>query len=293
MAALRRAGPTGRDRSGAGRLPPRRPNLARRIRVRWRSMAERQERRRVVERATARTGRALAAVAAARAGLGPGAAPLAGVGRLLRRPVVRLGHPAVAARPAARCRRSATWRSRRRSSTRPTSRSSRSSRNSASRCRSSRSARNVRDAVVSVEDQRFYEHNGVDVVRIGAAVAGQRQVGHARAGRQHHHAAARAHELPEPQEDLHPQDQGSVRRAADRADLLEGRDPRAVPEQGVLRRRLPRRRGGLARLPRQARQRARRPRGRADRRPDPVAVGLRADDQHGEGDRAPQHRAAT
>ncbi len=33
-----------------------------------------------------------------------------------------------------------------------------------------RMGRHVRDAVVSVEDQRFYEHNGVDIVRIGAAV---------------------------------------------------------------------------------------------------------------------------
>ena len=31
-------------------------------------------------------------------------------------------------------------------------------------------SRNVREAVISVEDQRFYEHNGIDVVRIGAAV---------------------------------------------------------------------------------------------------------------------------
>jgi penicillin-binding protein 1A len=30
--------------------------------------------------------------------------------------------------------------------------------------------KNLRDAVVSVEDQRFYTHNGVDIVRIGAAV---------------------------------------------------------------------------------------------------------------------------
>ena len=41
-------------------------------------------------------------------------------------------------------------------------------------------------------------------------------------------------------------------------DVLEERDPRAVPEQGVLRRRPLRRRGRVARLLRQARERARR-----------------------------------
>ena len=37
--------------------------------------------------------------------------------------------------------------------------------------------KNLRDAVVSVEDQRFYTHNGVDIVRIGAAVLANAKTG--------------------------------------------------------------------------------------------------------------------
>ena len=56
-------------------------------------------------------------------------------------------------------------------------------------------------------------------------------------------------------------------------------DPRAVPEQGVFRRRPVRRRGGVARLLRQARSRADACRGGAARRAGEVAVELRADRQ--------------
>lgn len=37
--------------------------------------------------------------------------------------------------------------------------------------------KNLRDAVVSVEDQRFYQHTGIDVVRIGAAVVANARSG--------------------------------------------------------------------------------------------------------------------
>ena len=55
-------------------------------------------------------------------------------------------------------------------------RRSRSSRNSASRCRSIRCRRTCKQAMLAIEDQRFYEHRGVDLVRIaGAAVANLRE----------------------------------------------------------------------------------------------------------------------
>ena len=72
-----------------------------------------------------------------------------------------------------------------------------------------------------------------------------------RPGRIDGDAAAGAPELPDPRAKPDPQDQGSHPRRADRADLFQAGDPRALPEQGLLRRRLPRRRGGGARLLRQ------------------------------------------
>ncbi len=40
-----------------------------------------------------------------------------------------------------------------------------------------KTGQHVRDAIVSVEDQRFYTHNGVDIVRIGAAVVANARTG--------------------------------------------------------------------------------------------------------------------
>ncbi len=73
-------------------------------------------------------------------------------------------------------------------------------------------------------------------------------------GRQHDHAAARAHEFPDTGQDLQPQAAGSHPGRADRTDVLEGPDPRAVSQQGVLRRRPVRRRSGVAGLFREARR---------------------------------------
>ena len=71
--------------------------------------------------------------------------------------------------------------------------------------------------------------------------------GQARRRRQHHHAAARAPELPDPRQDLPPQDEGNRPRQLHRERVLEERHPPDVPEQGVFRRRALRRRSRRAR----------------------------------------------
>ena len=115
---------------------------------------------------------------------------------------------------------------------------------------------NLIKAVISVEDQRFYEHSGVDVVRIGRRGPEEPAVGTARRRRQHHHAAAGAAELSDARQDVPPQAAGVILAALPRAPVLEAGDSRALPQQGLLRRRSVRRRGGVARLFRQARLRA-------------------------------------
>ena len=108
-------------------------------------------------------------------------------------------------------------------------------------------------AILAIEDQRFYDHRGFDVHshrrRPHWPTCGSRR---AAAGRQHHHAAARASELSHARQDDAPQAAGADARGADRGDVLEGRDSRALSQQGVLRGRVVRRRGGVARLFRQA-----------------------------------------
>ena len=84
--------------------------------------------------------------------------------------------------------------------------------------------------------------------------APQRAGGAARGRRQHDHAAARPAELPQPRQDLSPQAEGSHSRRLHREPVSKAGDPRAVPEQGLFRRRSLRRRSGVARLLRQERQ---------------------------------------
>ena len=60
---------------------------------------------------------------------------------------------------------------------------------------------NLIKAITSIEDQRFYDHHGFDLVRIASAALTNVRHGRARAGRQHHHAAARASELPDAGQD--------------------------------------------------------------------------------------------
>ena len=72
-----------------------------------------------------------------------------------------------------------------------------------------------------------------------------RQDGRPEPGRQHHHHAGGPAVLPRPGEDLRAQAERDPPVAADRADPQQGRDPRALPEQDLLRSAgLRRRRGG-------------------------------------------------
>ena len=136
----------------------------------------------------------------------------------------------------------------------------------------SRVSPNLIKAVMSVEDQRFFEHSGIDAVRVARRRLQERAARPARRGRQHHHAAARPTELPHARQDVSPQAEGNHPRRAHREPLHQGGDSRAVPEQGLLRRRSVRRRGGLARLLRQHRRRPDRRSGGAAGGPDPVAL---------------------
>ena len=143
---------------------------------------------------------------------------------------------------------------------------SRSSRNSASRVPLDQMSRNFINAVISVEDQRFFDHSGVDAVRVGGAVMRNLREGRrAEGGSTITQQLARLMFLNRGKT-YRRKLQGDHRRRLPREPLHEAGDSRDVPQQGVLRRRPARRRGGLARLFRQARRRSARSRRRRSSR---------------------------
>ena len=149
--------------------------------------------------------------------------------------LVQLRHHRRACLGVTRSPRSATWPRRRRSSTRRSSQVFTIFKEQRIEVPLARVSPHLRRAVIAIEDQRFYDHRGVDLVRVVAAALGQPPRGTAGAGRQHHYAAAGPPGVPQPRQDVPPQAEGSDPRGAHRARLLEGRDPRAVSEQGLLR----------------------------------------------------------
>ena len=118
-------------------------------------------------------------------------------------------------------------------------------------CRS-RVSPQVVTALLAIEDQRFYEHHGFDLIRIVSAGLGKPAPWPRGAGRQHHHPTAGASELSHARQDHPPEAAGADSRGANRARVFEGRDSPSLPEQGVFRRRPLRRRSGGAGLLRQA-----------------------------------------
>ena len=89
------------------------------------------------------------------------------------------------------------------------------------------------DAVLAAEDHRFFAHGGLDPARAAPRRVGQppRRPGQGR--RQHDHAAAREGPAPQPAAHVLPQAAGSVAGRADRVALLEGANPRGLPERDL------------------------------------------------------------
>ena len=75
----------------------------------------------------------------------------------------------------------------------------------------------MKNAVLAIEDARFYEHGGVDYKGMLRAGAGQHRAGVKQPGRLHHHDAGGAQLLPVVREDLHPQDLRNAAGLQDRA----------------------------------------------------------------------------
>ena len=107
-------------------------------------------------------------------------------------------------------------------------------------------ARGCRRRTVAVEDRRFYQHGGVDYVGIARALWQRRQRRQGRRGRLDDRAAARAQPLHGPRANLRAQAQGGLPRDQAEQQLVEGQDPRRVPEHGLLRQPRLRRRGRVA-----------------------------------------------
>ena len=98
-------------------------------------------------------------------------------------------------------------------------------------------------AFVAIEDKRFYEHQGFDLVGIARAVATDLGEGHAAQG-----ASTITQQLARNlflTSDPHPgaQGRGADLRGGAGAGLLQAADPRALPLQGLFRRRRLRHRG--------------------------------------------------
>ncbi len=124
-------------------------------------------------------------------------------------------------------------------------------------CRSPRCPAYVPQAFIAVEDQRFYQHDGVDVVGVLGAIK-DRVIGRPCAWREHDHAAARRQHAPRrrrpARHEPRSQAPGAGRGARDGAALHQGADPRGVPQPDSVSGT-----GGTASMPRRATTSARAP----------------------------------
>ena len=148
----------------------------------------------------------------------------------------------------------------------------------------SKIATDLVDAVIAVEDERFYKHTGVDIGRYRTRRRDRPHDGdhargrvddHAAVHPQHHPAWTSATRSPSVASSARPTSPGT-REAAQ-----QGRDPRDVPERRVLRRRSLRRRGGRQDLLRQVGEHAHSGRSHAPRGPPAVSATAQPVRQHG------------
>ena len=151
--------------------------------------------------------------------------------------------------------------------TRPASRSRSSpATRTASWSARARSRPNVKNAVIAIEDRRFYSHKGVDYTGIGARAGAGRAQAPRRPGRLDDHPAVREERARRAGRPLGvPEAARGRARLPPRAQVAEGQDPHPVPQHRLLRERRLRDRGRRAHLLRR-RRRARRAGGRRRRR---------------------------
>ena len=112
-----------------------------------------------------------------------------------------------------------------------------------------RSRPNIKNAVIAIEDRRFYEHKGVDYQGIARALWQDMLPPARRAGRLDDHPAVREERAVRPGQPLGlPEAARGGARLPPRAQVVEGEDPHPVPEHRLLRQRRLRRRVGRAHL---------------------------------------------
>ena len=107
-------------------------------------------------------------------------------------------------------------------------------------------------AFIAIEDRRFYSHYGIDPIGLARAARRQRAAPRRVAGRLDHHAAARQEPVPHAGAHALAQAAGGRAGALARAQVQQDRDPRALSQPRLFRRRRLWRRCRRAALFRQA-----------------------------------------
>ncbi len=149
----------------------------------------------------------------------------------------------------------------------------------------------LRQAVIATEDRRFYDHFGIDPLGIAARHPDRLAGRPRRPGRQHDHPAARQEHLPDAGAHGPPQGPGGAAGAVARMEVQQGRDPGALSQPGLSRRRHLRRRCRGAEVFRQAGGQADHLRGGDPRRHAEGAVARQPAERPAERGGARPHRA--